>query len=389
MPSSEQQTPSAAAVSDPAAQMMQARRRAGELLAARGVFGLVWFDDDLVVRGRFGSLVEFIPVGAPVTQAVIPLIGLEAEIRALKSEPGRVLRLPSVSIVTASGTGPHLNMMVYAFETEEHCLMVVSPAELDTNLAIELTRQIRARLMAESEVVAKSQELARMNAELRIANGNLEQFAAIATHDLKAPMRALGFLVDEIETAMAASDAATARQKLAELRGQARRVSSMLSALLHYSSAGLNKAAIENVDTRALVMDIVRSLPLGGVQVEMAGVWPRLDTIAAPLSLTLRNLIDNTIKHHDRDKGHLLIACTDAGQALEITLADDGPGIAPEHHASVFLPFRTLGTNGEGMGLAIVQKMLDAVGGTIALSSNPALQRGTTITIRWPKQIAL
>jgi signal transduction histidine kinase len=386
MPSSMPPTPSAAAASD-LSQIAHLRRRAGELLAAHGVFGLAWLDHDLNVHTRFGTLVEFVAIGEPVTHSLAPLIGLEADIKRLKA--GEVLRLPSVSIVTDRGPGPRLNLMFYAFDSEELTLMVVAPAQLDTALTLELSRQIRGRLMAETEAAAKSQELARANTDLKIANSNLEQFAAIATHDLKAPMRALGYLADEIESAMSAGDGDRAKQKLAELRSQASRVSSMLSALLHYSSAGRSNASIESVDVRELIEEIVRSLPRGTVAVTLQGDWPRLDTHAAPLGLALRNLIDNTIKHHDRPQGRLLISCADAGEAFEITLADDGPGIAPEHHASMFLPFRTLGTGGEGMGLAIVQKMLDAVGGTITLQSDPAHQRGATFIIRWPKQIAL
>jgi signal transduction histidine kinase len=363
------------------------RRRAGELLGSRGVFGLVWLDKSLTVHSRFGTLVDFIAVGKPATRSLTPLIGLEADVSGLK--PGQVLRIPSVAIVTEHGTGPRLNLVFYAFAEEERILLVVSPAEMDTSLAIELSRQIRGRLMAESEAAAKSQELAHTNADLQIANCKLEQFAAIVTHDLKAPMRALGFLADEIEGALLASDAASARERLAELRNQARRVSGMLTALLHYSSAGLSGALIESVDTRELVDEIVRSLPHGNVKVTLQGVWPRIETLAAPLGLTLRNLIDNSIKHHDRKEGHLLVTCVEAGDALEIALADDGPGIAPEHHETMFLPFRTLGSAGEGMGLAIVQKMLDAVGGTIRLQSDAPRQRGATFTIRWPKQIAL
>jgi signal transduction histidine kinase len=386
MPSSTPPTPSAAAASD-LSRIARLRRRAGELLAAHSAFGLVWLDQDLNVHTRFGTLVEFVALGEPVTHSLAPLIGLEADIKRLKA--GQVLRVPSVSIVTDSGPGPRINLVFYAFDSEELTLMVVAPAQLDTALTLELSRQIRGRLMAETEAAAKSQELARTNAELMIANSNLEQFATIATHDLKAPMRALGYLADEIESAMSASDGDRAKRKLAELRSQASRVSSMLSALLHYSSAGRSNASIESVDVRELIDEIVRSLPRGTVAVTLLGDWPRLDTLAAPLGLALRNLIDNTIKHHDRRDGRLLISCADAGEAFEITLADDGPGIAPEHHASMFLPFRTLGTGGEGMGLAIVQKMLDAVGGTIALQSDPGHKRGATFIIRWPKQIAL
>lgn len=386
MPSSEQQMRSGDADSDPNL-IAHLRRRAGELLGSRGVFGLVWLDKSLMVHSRFGTLVDFIAVGEPATRSLTPLIGLEADVSGLKA--GQVLRIPSVAIVTEHGTGPRLNLVFYAFAEEERTLLVVSPAEMDTSLAIELSRQIRGRLMAESEAAAKSQQLAHTNADLQIANCKLEQFAAIVTHDLKAPMRALGFLADEIEGALLASDAASARESLAELRNQAKRVSCMLTALLHYSSAGLSAALIESVDTRELVDEIVRSLPHGNVKVTLQGVWPRIETLAAPLGLTLRNLIDNSIKHHDRKEGHLLVTCVEAGDALEIALADDGPGIAPEHHETMFLPFRTLGSAGEGMGLAIVQKMLDAVGGTIRLQSDAPRQRGATFTIRWPKQIAL
>lgn len=389
MPSSEQQMPYAAADFDPERQIWSALTRAGELLASHGVFGLVWLDDEVIVRRRFGNIVEFVQVGAPLAQSMLPAVGLEAEIRALKGASDGVLNLPSVTIVTALGAGPRLNFGFYWFETEQHYIMVVTPAGMGTNVEVELSRQIRARLMAEAEVFAKSQELARTNAELKLANSNLEQFAAIISHDLKAPMRALRHLADEIEAAMNGGDGQAARRKLGELRDQTKRMSSMLSGLLHYSSAGLSSEAIESVDTLALVEEIVRSLPRGGVDVDIRGSWPKLETLAAPLALTLRNLIDNTIKHHDREKGHLMIACADVDCTLEITIEDDGPGIAPEHHASVFLPFRTLGNNGEGMGLAIVQKMVDAVGGAIALSSSPAERRGTTFKIRWPKQIAL
>jgi hypothetical protein len=108
--------------------MAHLRRRAGELLGSRGVFGLVWLDKSLTVHSRFGTLVDFIAIGEPVTRNLIPLIGLEAEVSGLKA--GEVLRVPSVAIVTENGTGPRLNLVFYAFEDEELTLLVVSPAQI-------------------------------------------------------------------------------------------------------------------------------------------------------------------------------------------------------------------------------------------------------------------
>jgi len=362
---------------------------AAELLAERGVYGMVWLDANLVVRRRYGRIVDFIDVGVPLADSVLAVIGLEEEIKALAGVKSSMLRLPNVSTVTEQGRSPRLNLLFYAFDESVPYMMIVAGAAPHTGLEMELRCQVRARLIAEAEAQATSKELARANADLQVLNSNLEQFAAIVTHDLKAPMRAVRYLADEIEQAVGASDTDAAHGRLQELRRQATRLSSMLSALLHYSSVGLSQQAIETVDTLALVTEIVHSLPHQGTKVEISGTWPTLDTLAAPLDLTLRNLIDNTVKHHDRDKGKLQIACADAGSAIEITIEDDGPGIAPEHQTSVFLPFRTLANGGEGMGLAIVQKMVDAAGGVITLSSNPAERRGTTFRIRWPKQIAL
>jgi signal transduction histidine kinase len=382
MPSSKLQTPSAAAGSDMNADE-RARAQAGKFLAARNVFGLVWMDENLIVRRRFGTLVEFIAIDAPLAKSVPACIGLEDEIETLSNDCDSVLRLPNVSMIGAEGPGPRLNLAFHRMD--QGAMLVVSHAGTGTTLEVELSRQIRARLMAETAVAAKSQEIARANADLRIANTKLEQFAAIVTHDLKAPMRVLRYMAEDIQAAVVAGDTHTAHNKLDELRRQCMRLSSMLSALLRYSSAGPREVTIERVDTRAMVTEIVKSLTANGMTIDLTGAWPSLDTFAVPLDLTLRNLIDNAIKHHDAPNGHVHVACNDRGDALEFSIEDDGPGIQPEHQGDIFLPFRSLSSDRDGIGLAIVQKMVIAVGGTIAVMSKPAERRGTKFTVRWPK----
>ena len=80
---------------------------------------------------------------------------------------------------------------------------------------------------------------------------------------------------------------------------------------------------------------------------------------------------------------------TEDDAALMITVHDDGRGIATEHHGAIFLPFRTLENgaeaSGTGMGLAMVKKVLTTLGGEISVESNPAVERGTTFNVTWPK----
>jgi signal transduction histidine kinase len=381
MPSSRQPTPiNGAALDDPTA---RDRAEAGRLLASRGVFGLVWISDDLVVQSRFGSVVDFIEPGLPLTASVPACVGLEDDIGALISDPESLLRIPNVATITASDRAPRFNYVFYRLA--DRIVLVVAHASTGGPLEVELSRQVRARLIAEAAVAAKSQELSLANAELRVANAKLEQFAALASHDLNAPMRALHYMVEDTRAALNRGDSAAANAKLDALHAQSKRLAAMLSSLLRYSSAGPRELMIEQVDTHALVNEIVRSLPAQNLHIEVRGTWPRLETLSTPLDLVLRNLVDNAIKHHDREHGRIILTCTDHPSALEIAVSDDGPGIAPEHFECVFLPFQTMSGDGAGMGLAIVQKMIAAAGGSIRIHRNPDQHRGVTFVVHWPK----
>jgi signal transduction histidine kinase len=363
---------------------------AARFFAGRDVFGLVWIDAGLIVRNRYGNKADFIAPGRPITDSVIPLIGMEEFILSLQHEPAQSLELPGVVIVTGADTQQRYNLTLYWSAEQSSYLLLIARASIDASLEIELLRHVRARLMAEAEIKAKSEELAR-------ANRDLEDFAAIISHDLKAPMRALQYRTDDVEAALAGARLEDVRADVGWIRSQARRMSSMLTSLLEYSSVGRKSQAIETVDTGALARAIVSSLPhgRGGIAITIEGEWPVIETLKAPLDLVLRNLTDNAIKHHDRPAGNVWLSCRDGGQALLIRVRDDGPGIAPEHAQAVFLAFRTLKTGddsseaGIGMGLAHVERTVESVGGSITLLPGEAGARGAAFEVAWPKKLRL
>lgn len=366
---------------------------AGRLLAERGVYGLVWIDEDLVTRARYGRIVDFVEIGAPITDSVYAFVGLEDELRSLKSSPGAVLDLPGVSLKVgaAAETDPRrerMNFTAFWSEGDQAYLLVVAGAGLNSALEVELSRQMRARLMAEDELLIKSRALECANSELLVANEDLDAYAAIISHDLKAPMRTLRHLADDLEGALLAGQSGEARKRLDDLRHVSRRMSGMLSALLDYSSVTRKSELAEAVDTRALVEAVIAALRIpSGSRVEIAGHWPVIETIASPLDLVLRNLIENAIKHHDREAVLVIVSARVRGEIVEITVSDDGPGIAPEHREAAFLPFRKLGereTEGFGMGLALVSRMVERIGGTIELESAAPSGRGATFKVLWP-----
>jgi signal transduction histidine kinase len=117
---------------------------------------------------------------------------------------------------------------------------------------------------------------------------------------------------------------------------------------------------------------------------------PTLYTYSAPLETVLRNLVANAIKHHDKPTGHIRISAgapvANVDSMVEFAVADDGPGIDPAFHDRIFQMFQTLRprdqVEGSGIGLAVVEKIVTSVGGTVRVESTPG--EGATFLFTWP-----
>ncbi len=358
------------------------------LLAERDVYGLVWVGADLVVDSTYGNLARFVAIGEPLTSSVYALVGMEGDIAALQTGSGDVIELPDVTLVTDKGRRPRATLSISWSKDDLSYILLVARTESRSDLEVELTAQMRARLIAESELASKTRELQRVNLELERANSDLESYASVMSHDLQSPMRVLRYTLDDLDR-VTPDAAPEARATIGKLRQLSQRMTEMLSALLDYASITKKSDAIERTDTRTLVQTIVSSMDAPpGMTIVIAGNWPVVETMAAPLDLVLRNLIDNAVKHHDRSTGHIEIAAQAGHDNLKITVSDDGPGIPPEHRDVAFLPFRKLRPDrpspGQGMGLALVRRTIESAGGDINLDSRAPAARGTVFIVRWP-----
>lgn len=237
----------------------------------------------------------------------------------------------------------------------------------------------------------RSKTIAKAYRDLEKVNTDLDQFAYAASHDLKAPMRGIRQLASWVLDDTKEEINERSRSHLLRLVGRVERLQTLLESLLSYARIGRKDAVIEAVNLEQSIADTVALLSVPpAFEVEFVGPDRifRLDRTA--FELIAMNLISNAVKHHDRPNGRIMVSAHGTGQDMyKFSFSDDGPGIPPEYHERIFGMFQTLRprdeVEGSGMGLALVQKSIEHVGGSVTIISDPDLMRGTTIALQWPK----
>jgi signal transduction histidine kinase len=126
------------------------------------------------------------------------------------------------------------------------------------------------------------------------------------------------------------------------------------------------------------------------IKVRCEGEFPVIYTARGQLEQVLRNLINNAIKHHDKPQGVVVVSAKRVDNVMEFSVQDDGPGIPPQYHETVFKLFQTLKrrdeVEGSGMGLAIVRKLVEQQRGSVTVDSE-GNGKGSKFCFRWPLSI--
>lgn len=226
------------------------------------------------------------------------------------------------------------------------------------------------------------------NRALERSNTELDQFAYVASHDLKAPLNAIEKLASWIEEDCGDLLPDASKPHLQLLKGRAQRMSKLLDDLLMYSRVGRVAQDISDINLRNLARDIFEFQDVGdNFKLEAPDLQVQLPR--TPLELVLRNLIANAIKHHHRNTGVIHISCTPDAKGYALKVSDDGPGIPPHLHNKAMQMFQTLRPRdereGSGMGLALCKKIIDFYQGNIRIESDGS--QGTSIYLYWPKVI--
>lgn len=241
---------------------------------------------------------------------------------------------------------------------------------------------VTARVTAETKLKSYTLDLERINAEL-------DQFAYIVSHDLKAPLRAINNLSEWIEEDLDHLLEGDTKDQFRLLRGRVHRMENLINGILSYSRAGRIKTVKEKFLIKSLVDELCDTFsPKKPIRFKIDGD-PAIEMEAEKITLNqiLQNLISNGIKYNDKSEIELGIGWIDHGAQYEFYVSDNGPGISPEFHERIFVIFQTLQARDEvestGVGLAIVKKILDEKHSTIRIES--VMGEGTTFFFNWPK----
>lgn len=233
--------------------------------------------------------------------------------------------------------------------------------------------------------------LRKSNELLNVRNKELNEFTYIASHDLRAPLRAITNLTEWIMEDNYDVLPRKSQEHLTLLKQRVNRMERLLDDLLVYAQLGVKNYPTEKILLNEVIEEIIKIIGSNeGVRFEIQENLPVIKTHRIPLQQVLYNLISNAIKHHpDVSKAIIKVQCESEGKFLIISITDNGSGIPQQYYKKIFKMFETLNTKdnveGSGMGLAIVKKLVEQYDGKLSVKSK--VGKGTTFTFTWPLRI--
>ena len=323
--------------------------------------------------------------GAGIFGVLVLVIALGGTLLVSRKVVGPVVQLRDAAMKFGkSGTDVEVKIKSH----DELGDLAASFNEMATARSTAEAEMLNTRDELEDRVEERTRELEHLNDELVVINKELNDFAYIVSHDLKAPLRGIGSLATWLASDYADVLDDTGKEQLQLLLDRAKKMESLIESVLKYSRVGRIREDREVVDTNELVDSSVEMIaPPENVQVSIEGKLPWVEGERTRLEQVFQNLIGNAVKFIDKPVGFVTISCADEGAMWRFAVKDNGPGIDSRYYDQIFQIFQTLSPPDDkgstGIGLTLVKKIVEMHGGTIWVESN--LGEGSTFFFTLPK----
>ncbi len=243
-----------------------------------------------------------------------------------------------------------------------------------------LTGEIAEREKAERKQAELLKELESVNQELR-------DFAYIASHDLKAPLRAIKTLAEWINTDYADKLDDDGKEQLRLLGSRVARMHNLIEGILQYSRVGHVNEKTAEVNLAKLIPEIIDMVaPPENITVTVENELPVIKCEETRIMQVFQNILSNAVKYMDKPQGIIKMGCVQEGGFWKFSVSDNGPGIEEKYFDKIFKIFQTLSARDEfestGVGLSVVKKTVELFGGKIWLESE--IGKGTTFFFTFP-----
>lgn len=224
--------------------------------------------------------------------------------------------------------------------------------------------------------------------EIEMANQELKEFAYVISHDLKAPLRAIGSLVDWIYTDYKGRFDSQGKEMLDLIVGRVKRMNDLIDGVLQYSRVGRIKENRTKINLNKIIQEVIETIaPPSNIHVEIENKLPTIHSERTRIKQVFQNLLNNAIKYNDKENGEIRIFCKANNGCWKFGITDNGPGIDKKYFEKIFQIFQTLAPRDKiestGVGLALVKKIVEMYGGKVWVESE--IDRGSTFFFTLPK----
>jgi light-regulated signal transduction histidine kinase (bacteriophytochrome) len=238
----------------------------------------------------------------------------------------------------------------------------------------------------EERIKERTLDLENRAKELMRKNKDLEEFAYVVSHDLKRPLRNIYTLIDWLTDDDEYEFNEEANQSLQLIKEQVTQMDLLVEGILNYSLQIGKEQVVKVVDAQVLVKRIITVNSSETVTITLKERLPKVSFNESELLQVFQNLIQNAIKHTDKELVEIYIGYKKTKAAHQFSIQDNGPGIDEKYHGKIFELFQKLEVNTEidsiGIGLALVKKIIERNSGSIHVESE--LGKGTTFVFTIP-----